>query len=183
MADIRIGVVGVGKMGEYHVGILSEIRDVTLAMIADVHEERVRDMAQRFDLQFSSHYEDLKGTVDAVVVAVPTSLHYPVTKFFLESGIHVLLEKPCANNLDHARELFDTAGKNDLILHIGHIERFNGAVQELDKLVTDPIFVECKRMGPFSKRVHDDGVVLDIMIHDIDIVLHLMGLSRPGACE
>jgi len=174
MDNIKVGVVGVGKMGEYHVGILSEIRDVALTMISDVHEERGQDLAKRFGLQFSAQHEDLIGKVDAVVIAVPTSLHYPVAKFFLENGIHVLLEKPCANNLDHARELFDIAGKNNLVLNIGHIERFNGAVQELDKLVTDPIFVECKRMGPFSKRMRDDGVVLDIMIHDIDIVLNLM---------
>ncbi len=161
-------------MGEYHVGILAEQRDVDLTIISDVQEERGNDMAKRFDIQFSPNYEELKGKVDAVVIAVPTSLHYSVAKFFLENGIHVLLEKPCANNLDHARELFDIAGKNDLILQIGHIERFNGAVQELDKLVSEPIFVECKRMGPFAKRMRDDGVVLDIMIHDIDIVLNLM---------
>lgn len=173
-SNIKIGVVGVGKMGEYHVGILSEIRDVALTMISDVHEERVKDLAGRFNLESSVNYEELKGRVDAVVIAVPTSLHYQVAKFFLENNIHVLLEKPCADNLDHARELFEIAGNNNLVLHIGHIERFNGAVQELDKLISDPIFVECKRMGPFAKRMRDDGVVLDIMIHDIDIVLNLM---------
>jgi predicted dehydrogenase len=89
-------------------------------------------------------------------------------------GVHTLLEKPCANDLNQARELFDLADKKNLTLHIGHVERFNGAVQELFKIVQNPIFVECRRMGPFASRMKDDGVVLDVMIHDIDIVLSLV---------
>jgi predicted dehydrogenase len=109
-----------------------------------------------------------------VIVALPTSLHYPIGKEFLEAGIHTLLEKPCTDNLSQAEELFEIANKNNLVLHIGHIERFNGAVQELFKIVKDPIYIECRRMSPFSARLQDDGVVLDIMIHDIDIILNLV---------
>jgi len=112
--------------------------------------------------------------VDAVVIAVPTSLHYAIGKEFIEEGIHTLLEKPCTDDLGQAEELFDLAAKKKVTLHIGHIERFNGAVQELFKIVKDPIYIECKRMSPFSPRSKDDGVVLDIMIHDIDIVLNLV---------
>ncbi|CAI2717186.1 Oxidoreductase [Nitrospina watsonii] len=174
MEALRAGVVGIGKMGLYHVGVLAEMRDLKLTHISDVNEERCQEISQRFGLTPVTDYKDMFGKVDVVVVAVPTVLHYPVTKDFLNAGIHVLLEKPCANNLDHAREMFDIAEKKNLILHIGHVERFNGAVQELHKLVQDPVFVECKRTGPFNQRIKDDGVVLDIMIHDIDIVLNLM---------
>jgi len=174
MGNLRVGVVGVGKMGEYHVGILSELMGAEVVAVVDISEERGREIAKRYGTSYFGDNQDLLGKVDAVVVAVPTSLHYQVAKEFLAAGIHVLLEKPCANNLDQARELFAIASEKNLTLHIGHVERFNGAVQELHKIVSDPIYVECKRMGAFSERVRDDGVILDIMIHDIDIVLNLV---------
>ncbi len=174
MKNSRIGVVGIGKMGEYHVGALSETRDVELVCVADVDQNRCNHISQRFGIPFVNDYREIFDKVDSVVIAVPTKLHYPIAKEFLSSGIHVLLEKPCTDDLDQARELFNLANGKGLTLHIGHVERFNGAVQELDKLVTDPIFVECKRMGPFVQRMKDDGVVLDIMIHDIDILLNLI---------
>ena len=101
-------------------------------------------------------------------------MHYSIGKEFIEAGIHTLLEKPCTDDLRQAEELFDIAAKKNVTLHIGHVERFNGAVQELFKIVKDPIYIECRRMSPFSARIKDDGVVLDIMIHDIDIVLNLV---------
>jgi predicted dehydrogenase len=171
---IRAGVVGVGKMGEYHVGVLSEMPRVEMAMVADASEERARTIAERYDTAYCTNYRDLFEKIDVAVVAVPTALHYEVARDFLKAGIHVLLEKPCANDLAQARELFKIAAENKLTLHIGHIERFNGAVQEIHKIVKDPILVECKRMGAFSERVRDDGVILDIMIHDIDIILNLI---------
>ena len=109
-----------------------------------------------------------------MVIAVPTEQHYLIASEFLDAEIHVLLEKPCANNLKDARELFRIADGKNLILQIGHVERFNAAVQEMHKIVTDPIFVESRRMSPFPKRIQGDGVVLDIMIHDIDIMLNLV---------
>ena len=171
---IKAGVVGVGKMGEYHVGVLSEMSEVALTAVADINEGRARAIAKNFGCSFYSDYRDIYGKVDVVVVAVPTSLHYSVGKDFLNSGTHVLLEKPCSNNLDQAIELFDIASKKKLTLHIGHIERFNGAVQELHKIVVDPLYVECRRMSSYSERIKDDGVVLDVMIHDIDIILNLI---------
>lgn len=174
MSRIKAGVLGVGKMGEYHVGILSENRDVDLVAISDQSEERGRVISERYSVPYFSDLEDMLEKVDVAIIAVPTLLHYPVAKEVLSAGIHVLLEKPCADNLEHARELFDLADKNNVILHIGHVERFNGAVQELHKLVDDPILVECKRMGPFVERMKDDSVVLDTMIHDIDIILNLI---------
>ncbi len=171
---VRAGVVGVGKMGEYHVGVLAEMARVDMAAVADVSGERARAIAERYDTKHFTDYRDLFGRVDVAVVAVPTAMHYDVAREFLEAGIHVLLEKPCTNDLDQARELFAIAEKKGLTLHIGHVERFNGAVQEIHKIVDNPILVECKRMGAFSERVRDDGVILDIMIHDIDIILNLI---------
>ena len=174
MNRIKAGVLGVGKMGEYHVGILSENRDVELKGISDASEERGRVISERYDVPYFKDFKEMLKQVDVAVVAVPTKLHHQIGMAVLNAGVHVLLEKPCSDNLAHARELFSLADSKNLILHIGHVERFNGAVQELHKLVDDPILVECKRMGPFVERMKDDSVVLDTMIHDIDIVLNLI---------
>jgi predicted dehydrogenase len=174
MSRIKAGVLGVGKMGEYHVGILSENRDVDLQGISDVSEERGRVISERYEVPFFADFNQMLEQVDVAVVAVPTKLHHKIAMEVLNAGIHVLLEKPCSDNLEHAREMFSLADSKNLILHIGHVERFNGAVQELHKLVEDPILVECKRMGPFVERMKDDSVVLDTMIHDIDIILNLI---------
>ncbi len=174
MSRIKAGVLGVGKMGEYHVGILSENRDVELKGISDASEERGRVISERYGVPYFKDLNEMLKQVDVAVVAVPTKLHYQIGKEVLNAGVHVLLEKPCSDNLEHARELFSLADSKNLILHIGHVERFNGAVQELHKLVDEPILVECKRMGPFVERMKDDSVVLDTMIHDIDIILNLI---------
>jgi predicted dehydrogenase len=174
VAKIRAGVIGVGRMGQYHVGVLSELPEVELAGVVDIDPRQREAIQDTYQTSSYADVEEIFGKIDVAVVAVPTTLHYPVTKKLLGNGIHVLLEKPCANNLDHARELFQLAQDKGLTLHIGHVERFNGAVQELHKIVETPLFVECKRMGPFAERIRDDGVVLDIMIHDIDIVLNLI---------
>ena len=174
MGKIKVGVIGVGRMGTYHVGILSELPEVELAAVVDIDSKSRKIIEENYGTSGFENYKDIYGKVDAAVVAVPTGLHFPMAKDLLNAGIHVLLEKPCANNLDHARELFRIAEDKALTLHIGHVERFNGAVQELHKIVDSPIFVECRRMGPFTDRIKDDGVVLDIMIHDIDIILNLI---------
>ena len=174
MSKVKVGVVGVGRMGKYHVGILSELPEVELTTVVDIDSKSRKVIEENYGTPSFENYKDIYGKVDAAVVAVPTRLHFPIAKDLLNAGIHVLLEKPCANNLDHARELFQIAEDKALILHVGHVERFNGAVQELHKIVDSPIFVECRRMGPFTDRIKDDGVVLDIMIHDIDIILNLI---------
>ena len=174
MSGCKVGVVGVGRMGEYHVGVLSEMREAELVGVVDSSEERAKTISERYNVPCFRDYKELFDKTDAVVIAVPTSLHYSIGKEFLQTGVHTLLEKPCTDDLAQARELFDLAEKKNLTLHIGHIERFNGAVQELFKIVEDPIYVECRRMSPFASRMKDDGVVLDVMIHDIDIVLNLI---------
>ena len=174
MAECKIRVVGVGKMGEYHVGVLSDIHEAELVGVVDSDQKRAKIISERYKTSNYKDYKELFKKVDAVVVSVPTSMHYSIAKEFIAAGIHTLLEKPCTNDLGQAEELFELAAKKNITLHIGHVERFNGAVQELFKIVKDPIYIECRRMSPFSPRIKDDGVVLDVMIHDIDIVLNLV---------
>jgi predicted dehydrogenase len=161
-------------MGEYHVGVLSDMREADLAGVVDSDQERAKIISEKYKTFAYRDYKELFQKVDAVVISVPTTLHYSIGKDFIEAGVHTLLEKPCTDNLGQAEELFELAAKKNVTLQIGHVERFNGAVQELFKIVRNPIYIECRRMSPFSKRIKDDGVVLDIMIHDIDIVLNLV---------
>jgi len=174
MPAIKSGVVGVGHMGQYHVGVYSELHQVDLVGIADTDKARANEIAQRYNTTTYHHAHELIGKVEIVSIAVPTPQHYQVAKDFLEAGVHVLLEKPITQNLKHARELFHIADKHGAILHIGHVERFNGAVQELKRLVNQPIFLESRRLGPYTPRIQDEGVILDLMIHDLDIVLSLV---------
>ena len=171
---LRVGVVGVGHMGRYHVGLYSELPDVDLVGVADINHDCAHSTAQQYNTTAYTNYHDLIDEVDAVSIAVPTSLHHPVAKDFLDAGVHVLLEKPIAHTMDEARDLFDLAESRNMVLHIGHVERFNGAVQELKKIVHEPLMIESRRLGPFVPRIKDDGVILDLMIHDIDIILGLV---------
>jgi predicted dehydrogenase len=186
MDPLRVGVAGVGHMGSYHVAALSEILDVNLAALADLDRARASELADKYGAESFSKPEELVGKVDAVIVAVPTAQHHAVSRMFLENGVHVLVEKPICSDMDQARDLFRIATEKNLVLHIGHVERFNGAVQELSNIVKDPTLIECRRLGPFVSRAKDDGVVLDLMIHDLDIILRLVGekvesLSASGA--
>lgn len=171
---VKAGVVGAGQMGQYHVGIYGELFNVDLVGIADCDRRRVSTMAAQYNSRAYTDYRDLLGQVDVVSIAVPTSLHYAVTRDFLTAGVHVLLEKPIAHTMEEARDLFRIAEAHHVVLHIGHVERFNGAVQELKKIVHHPWFIESRRLGPFVPRIKEDGVVLDLMIHDIDIILNLV---------
>ena len=171
---LRVGVVGVGHMGRYHVGLYSELPDAELVGVADINHGRAHSTAQQYNTTAYTNYHDLIDEVDAVSIAVPTSLHHSVARDFLDAGVHVLLEKPIAHTMDEARDLFDLAESRNMVLHIGHVERFNGAVQELKKIVHEPLVIESRRLGPFVPRIKDDGVILDLMIHDIDIILGLV---------
>jgi predicted dehydrogenase len=174
MPKVKAGVVGVGQMGRYHVGVYSELFNVELVGIADTDYARAMELAEKYNTRAYDDYHELLGVVDVVSIAVPTSLHHPIASAFLKAGVHVLLEKPVAPTMDEARELFRLAAANSAVLHIGHVERFNGAVQELKKIVHDPWLIEIRRLGPFVPRVKEDGVILDLMIHDVDIVLNLV---------
>jgi predicted dehydrogenase len=174
MQRVRAGVVGVGQMGQYHVGVYSELWNVELVGVADAQQERAVTLAEKYNTTPYTDYHDLLGVVDVVSIAVPTALHYRIARDFLEAGVHVLLEKPITHTLEEARDLFRLAEAQGVVLHVGHVERFNGAVQELKKIVQDPWLIESRRLGPFVPRIKEDGVILDVMIHDIDIILNLV---------
>lgn len=174
MQNVKAGVVGVGQMGQYHVGIYGELFDVDLVGIADCDRDRALVLAEKYNTQAFEDYHELLDRVDVVSIAVPTSLHYQVASDFLKAGVHVLLEKPIAHTMEEARELFRLAETHGAVLHIGHVERFNGAIQELKKIVHSPWLIESRRLGPFVSRIKEDGVVLDVMIHDVDIILNLV---------
>ncbi len=175
---LRAAVVGAGHMGQYHTLVYAELWDVDLVGVVDVDLERARRVAGQYDtLAFGDHRE-LIGRVDVASVAVPTDVHFAVARDLLEAGISVLVEKPMTPTLEEACELFRLARAHAAVLHVGHVERFNGAVQELRKIVDRPILIESRRLGPFVPRVRKDTVVMDLMIHDIDIVLGLVD-SEP----
>jgi len=171
---LRAGVVGAGHMGQYHLLAYAELWDIELAGVVDVDRSRAAKVAAPYDTRALVDHRDLIGLVDIVSVAVPTEQHFPVAADLLAAGIGVLVEKPIAPTVEEARELFAIARRSGAVLHVGHVERFNGAVQELKKIVEHPILIESRRLGPFAPRVQKDSVVMDLMIHDLDIVLSLV---------
>jgi predicted dehydrogenase len=171
---LRAGVIGTGHMGQYHVLVYAELPDVELVGVADIDGERAQAVAARYETQAFTDHRELIGRIDVASVAVPTEEHVRVARDLLEAGISVLVEKPMAATLEEARELLGVARRAGAVLHVGHVERFNGAVDELKRLVTAPILIESRRLGPFVPRVQKDTVVMDLMIHDIDIVLGLV---------
>ena len=171
---LRTGVIGAGHMGQYHILVYAELWDVELVGIVDADAGKAARLAAQYDTQALTDYRELFGKVDVVSIAVPTPQHFEIAKECLEAGINVLVEKPLTTTLEQARELFSLARSRNVVLHVGHVERFNGAVQELRKIVERPILIESRRLGPFVPRVQTDSVVMDLMIHDIDIVLNLV---------
>lgn len=174
MKKIRIGVVGLGRLGSIHAKIYSTLENVELAGISDIDENITKNTAETLNTSGSSDYRQLLDkNLDAVSIVTPTALHYEIARFFLRNKIHVLIEKPITRTLKEANDLIKIAAKNRLIIQVGHVERFNSAIQAIEKLSNKPRFIEVHRLGPFAPRVKDVGVVLDLMIHDIDIVLGL----------
>ncbi len=171
---LRFGVIGTGRLGEFHTKVYSRLDSIKLVGVCDCNIERALEVGKKYHTASFADYEELFDKVDAVSIAVPTSLHYNIAKDFLSNNIHVLIEKPMTKTLSEADELIEIAKENKLILQVGHIERFNSAVLAIEPYLQKPKFIECQRLGPFHKRVKDVGVVLDLMIHDIDIVLGLM---------
>jgi predicted dehydrogenase len=175
---VRAGVVGAGHMGNYHILVCAEMWDVDLVGIADADAERAARVAAEYGTRVFRDHREMAPHIDVATVAVPTDQHFAVARDLLEAGVHVLVEKPMTPTLEEAKELFRLARQASRVLHVGHVERFNGAVQELKKIVERPILIESRRLGPFTARVQSDSVVMDLMIHDVDIVLGLMA-SEP----
>jgi len=175
MADrkVRVAVVGVGHFGRNHARIYSRMEGAELAVIADLDEDRREAMCDQYGCMGVASHTEIEG-VDAVSVAVPTSRHADVACHFLERGIPVLVEKPLADSVAAARRIVDTARENDTFVGVGHVERFNPVVEAATQLGIRPLFIECHRLNPFSFRATDVGVVLDLMIHDLDVILHFV---------
>ena len=173
--SIRMGIIGVGNMGQHHTRILSLLKDVELVGVSDIHVERGLDIASKYRVRFFERYQDLLPYVDAVCIAVPTRLHHQVGIDCLQAGVHILIEKPIAASISEAESLVNAAAEANRILQVGHIERFNPAFQELDKVLKteELLAVEARRMSPYSQRANDVSVVFDLMIHDIDLLLEL----------
>ncbi|MRR10011.1 Gfo/Idh/MocA family oxidoreductase [bacterium] len=171
MSKLRVGVIGVGSLGQHHARNYSEIKDVVLAGVADADPARALEIAVRHRTQAFADHRELLRQVDAVSVVVPTSLHHQVARDVIAAGRHLLLEKPITSTIAQAREIVDLAGQAGIKLQVGHIERFNPAVRAAAPHIRDPKFIECTRIAPYVTRGTDVPVVLDLMIHDIDIIL------------
>ena len=174
MSKIKVGVIGVGHLGSIHAKIYKEIPNCTLIGVCDTDKNRLETVSKTLQVPGWQDHRDLMDKVDAISVAVPTKFHQKIAYEFLNNKIHTLVEKPFTLNLKEADSLIRLARKNKLILQVGHIERFNSAFSATLKLIKHPKFIECHRLSPFPNRSLDVGVVLDIMIHDIDIVLGLV---------
>lgn len=170
---IKVGIIGLGHMGNYHASVCMISQSIDLIAVADPNEENLKKIKAN-KVKKSKDYNEWLDFVDAVIIAVPTELHYPIAKICLEKGKHVLVEKPITRKVEQAEELFKIAEEKNLALHVGHVERFNGAVQELKKIVNEPYLIESHRIGPFIPRVQKDSVILDLMIHDLDLILNII---------
>jgi predicted dehydrogenase len=174
MSKIRSAVVGVGYLGKFHADKYAALPDAELVAVCDASETTAREIADKLGVEALTDPTQLYGKVDAVSIVVPTQLHYEVAKGFLENGIHVLLEKPITATVEQAQELVEIAERNKLTFQVGHLERFNPAILALDKVLAEPMFIESQRIAPFNPRGADVSVILDLMIHDIDIILDLV---------
>jgi predicted dehydrogenase len=175
MAKPRLAVVGAGQFGKNHCRVIHESERAELVAVVDINATRAAEVASLYGGLPLTDYRELGGRVDAAVVAAPTSAHEQIGCFLVDAGIDVLVEKPLTPDVESADRLVRTAEKSGRVLQVGHLERFNPAVSELERRVTLPLFFEIHRMNLFSPRSLDVDVVLDLMIHDVDIVLALTG--------
>ena len=174
MTGVNVAVVGVGYLGRFHAQKYAALEGVNLVAVADPDKEQGQRVAKECGCKAVTDYKELLGLVDAVSIVVPTSLHHEVTGDFLDAGIDVLLEKPMTVTLAEADELIAKASAKNLVLQIGHLERFNPALMAMEPSLTTPVFIESNRIATFKPRGVDVDVVLDLMIHDIDIVLNII---------
>ena len=175
MTDVRVGVIGVGSLGQHHARVYAELAGARLVGVADVNEARAASVAARHNCRARAGYRGITAEVDAVSVAVPTLLHHEIAKACMEAGLHVLAEKPLAATVEQARDLAAVATRRGVILQVGHIERFNSAFRATRGVIKVPTLIECRRWAPFTPRGADVDVVLDLMIHDLDLVLGMVG--------
>ncbi len=171
---IKVAVVGLGRLGARHAEVYSKMAGVQLVGVCDTHEDRAQEVADLCHTKAFTDYRKLLGLIDAASIVVPSEIHYRLSKNFLENDVHLLIEKPITTKLSDANKLLALAKKNRLTIQVGHIERFNSAIRTIKNMIKNPRFIECQRVGPYDPRVARTGVTLDLMIHDIDIVLDLV---------
>lgn len=173
-AKVLAAVIGVGYLGKFHAEKYAASEKATLIAVADIDARRAGEVSANVGAEVVTDYRELLGRVQCVSIAVPTRFHHAVAKDFLNAGVDVLIEKPMAFDLTEAQELVDLAESNHCLLQVGHLERFNPAIRRLDGVIKEPKFVECHRLAPFVERGTDVDVVLDLMIHDIDVIASLV---------
>jgi predicted dehydrogenase len=171
---IKIGVIGVGSIGAHHARVLAELYDVELAGVVDTNLSHARKIASRYKCPAYKDYREMIDAVDAVVLAVPTTSHFPIAIECLKKGKDILIEKPITSTVEEAEILISEATKKDLIIQVGHLERFNSGLSLISSMIKSPRFIESRRLSPFLGRSIDIDVTLDLMIHDIDIILSLV---------
>jgi predicted dehydrogenase len=174
MSVLRTAVVGVGYLGNFHAQKYAAIPDCELVGVADNDPLRLAEISAALGVQAYSDHRELIGKVDAVSVVVPTQHHHAVARDFLAAGVHVLIEKPITVTIEEADDLIALAEKNGLVFQVGHLERFNPVLVALGGAIQDPLFIESVRIAPFKPRGTDVNVVLDLMIHDIEIIQHII---------
>jgi len=174
MKKLKVAVIGTGALGSIHAKIYSSLKNVELVGVCDTSTKKLAEISKELNVEGFRDYSKLIGRIDAASIAVPTKAHYAISKDLLNAGIHLLIEKPITQTVREADGLLAIAKSKNLTLAVGHVERFNAAIEAILKIKGDIKFVECHRLGPFSPRVKDVGVVLDLMIHDIDILLWLI---------
>ncbi len=171
---LKVAVVGVGHLGKWHADKYAACADCDLVAVVDTNLDIARDIARKHGAEAYQDYRDIIPLVDAISLVVPTSLHYKIARDFLEAGIHCLVEKPVTETVAEAQTLIDIARDRSLTLQVGHIERFNSVMIGIEERLQHPQFIESTRLAPFSLRATDVSVILDLMIHDIDIILDLV---------
>ncbi len=173
MNPLRTAVIGAGKMGRIHAKVCSQLENSTLVGVVDTDAQKAKQLAEQFDTRALTDPSELIGKIDAATISAPTTYHHELAKLLIENKIPVLIEKPLASSVEQAREIVELGKKHDVIVAVGHSERCNPVVQAMKRLEIEPKFIECNRISPYPFRSMDIGVVLDVMIHDIDIILSL----------
>lgn len=174
MKKLRIGVVGVGHIGSNHARIYSELPNAELVAILDIDPARADEIGAKYKAKVVASLNEFAGMIDAASVATPTSAHFSIARDLLAQGKHLLIEKPITEKTSDARDLAQVAAEKGLVLQVGHVERFNPVLSALEQRLTHPRFIEAHRLSPYPNRSTEIGVVLDLMIHDLEIILHLV---------
>ncbi len=178
MKKIKVAIIGIGHLGSRHLKVYHELPEkIEIIGICDIKKDRTKTIAEHYNVYFTDDYTYFRDKIDAVNICVPTESHFRIAEFFLNNNIHTFIEKPITSSLEEANKLISLANTKKLKLQIGHIERFNSAFESIRHFTHSPLFIECHRLNRFPNRSLDIGVIMDLMIHDIDIILGLINSS------